>query len=164
MKLCGELVSYSGVTMTCVPFRVAVTACIATIVPPSADIIPDQFTMWYSAVDPVLDLSFALSQFTQQPNCGYEFEFDLQYEKFPVQQPGTLYALPPEAIYSSFDQTVRLQKCSPLANPNFTDSECQGTPKDKTLSFVVVARLRNDPMNQRSSYVKFDFQIGDVCT
>ena len=160
MLLCGKLEFYDR--ESCVQFRVKVVACMSTIVAPPNGIIPDQFNMWYS--DPIsYDISLAFPGYTQQPDCGYNFQFNVQYEKYPVQFPGSLYSLPAEAIYASSDATLYLQKCSQQGHPSLQDFECQGSPFEKTLSFRVVAWLENDPSSQRNIDLQFNFVIGNVC-
>ena len=89
--------------------------------------------------------------------------YTVRYEKFPVTFPNTLYSLPAEAIYNNANQIIYLQKCSQLGNPSMLDFECQGSPREKTLVFVVVAAMVGDPLSQINASVKFNFKIGDTC-
>ena len=161
MLLCGKLVNYPTIEW-CVPFKVKVTACVTTIVPPAINPMQTVYTMWYDDAIPV-DLKPALTGYTQQPNCQYDMVFNVKYEKFPVTFPGTLYSLPAEAIYNQIDQVVYLQKCSALGNPNIQDFECQGSPYEKVQTYVVIASLVGDPQYQTNVDVKFNFVIGDIC-
>lgn len=80
MLLCGKLEFYDR--EQCVQFRVKVIACQSQIIAPAAGAIPDQFNMWYS--DPIsFDISSVYSGYTQEPNCNYNFLFNVQYEKYP---------------------------------------------------------------------------------
>ena len=81
MLLCGRLEWYTNI-QSCVPFRVKVTTCLTTIVPPPPGVIPSQFNMWYDD-EIALDLNDALSQFRREPYCGYEFIFSLKHESEP---------------------------------------------------------------------------------
>lgn len=161
MLLCGRLQFYQTIEW-CTPFKVKVTACLTTIVPPEINPISTVYTMWYDDAIPV-DLNPALAGYRQEPNCEYDMVFNVKYEKFPQTFPNTLYSLPAEAIYNSADQVVYLQKCSALGNPNLQDFECQGSPYEKIQTFVVIASLVGDPNYQSNVDVKFDFVIGDIC-
>ena len=86
MLLCGRL-KYFEVGPVCRPFEVQVTKCSATILPPNLNIIETQYNMWYNDALPV-NLAGPLSGFTQEPQCGYDFQFTLLYEKFQDTLPG----------------------------------------------------------------------------
>lgn len=140
------------------PFRVQVTRCQTTIIPPPSDIIPDAERWWYEDAVTV-DLSTAFAGYTQQPNCGYDFAFQLRWEKFP----GSYQPLPVEAIANLPSSEVYLQKCSDAGNPLQADFECQGPPKEKNMRFRVIATLTEDPSFNQDASVYFDFQVKNVC-